>query len=124
MQNTLKSLLAAGALAAFAVPVAHADDGGSGANMSEALIDSADASARIVASGGQVMMGAVAVPLALAGGLSEATGAGVTDISETLWDGANAPLVVDDAVVMAQPAPSVPRTPGEAAPRATNTGEE
>ncbi len=85
-------------------------------NMSKAVGDSADASARIVAAGGQVALGAVAIPLAGIGGLSEATGSAATHISNDLWSAANAPLKIEDTVVMAQPAPNVPHRP---APRPT-----
>lgn len=97
--------------------VAHAD---SFQNFSEAAGDSAEASARIVASGGQVAMGAVAIPLAAIGGLTEASGEAATAISDDLWQAANAPLTVDDDVVMAQPAPSVPHSPSST----TNPAEE
>jgi len=80
-------------------------------NMSQAVGDSADASARIVAAGGQVALGAVAIPLAGIGGLSEATGSAATHISNDLWSAANAPLKIEDTVVMAQPAPRVPQLP-------------
>lgn len=103
-----RKIAAAAAAALLLVPITMAD---SSRNMSEAIADSGEASARIVAAGGQIVIGAVAVPLAAVGGLSEATGNAATDISDGLWDAANAPLVVDDAVVMAQPAPQVPRTP-------------
>lgn len=76
-------------------------------NFSEAAGDSADAGSRVVAAGGQVALGAVAVPLAAAGALAEGAGGAAGDIAEDLWDTANAPLTVDDAVVVAQPAPSL-----------------
>lgn len=103
-----RRITAALAATSLMVPIALAQ---SSNNMSEAIADSGEASARIVAAGGQIVIGAVAVPLAAAGGLSEATGSAATEISDGLWDAANTPLVVDDAVVMAQPAPQVPRTP-------------
>ncbi len=97
------------ALAGLAIPItAMADSLG---NMSQAVGDSADASARIVAAGGQVALGAVAIPLAGIGGLSEATGSAATHISNDLWSAANAPLKIEDTVVMAQPAPKVPYRP-------------
>jgi len=92
------------ALAVLAAPVAMAD---SFQNMSDATLDSADASARIAASGTQVALGAVAVPLAGLGALAEAGGETATEISADLWDVANAPLKVDDAVVIAQPLPEL-----------------
>lgn len=93
---------------AITIPLAGAD---SFRNMSTAVGDSADASARIVASGGQVLVGAVAVPLAAVGGLSEATGQAAGSIASDMWDTANAPLIIDEAVVIAQPAPVVPEPP-------------
>lgn len=92
------------ALALLTAPVAMAD---SFQNMSEATLDSADASARLAASGTQVALGAVAVPLAGLGALAEAGGETATEISADLWDVANTPLKVDDAVVIAQPLPDL-----------------
>ena len=80
-------------------------------SLSEATGDSADASARFVASGGQVALGAVAVPLALVGATTESAGSAATTIAGDLWDTANAPLSVDNDIAMAQPLPHVPRTP-------------
>ncbi|MEL6568931.1 MAG: hypothetical protein AAFQ22_10970 [Pseudomonadota bacterium] len=98
------SLLAASAMA-LTVP-AYADSLG---NASQAAADSAEASTRIVAAGGQIALGAVAIPLAAAGAVAEGGGQAATEISEDLWATANAPLKVDERVVIAQPAPSVPR---------------
>lgn len=108
--STKSILLIAAALSA---PVAMAD---SFQNMSDATADSAEASARIVASGGQVALGAVAVPLAGLGALAEAGGEAATDISADLWDVANTPLKVDAAVVVAQPLPDL-------TPPVSNTAE-
>lgn len=105
----MKRKIAAAAAAALALATATMAQ--SSANMSEAIGDSAEASTRIVAAGGQIVIGAVAVPLALAGGLSEGTGNVAGSLAEGMWDAANAPLTVDEAVVMPQPAPDVPRTP-------------
>lgn len=80
-------------------------------NLSEATSDSVEASARVIASGGQVALGAVAIPLALAGATSEGAGSAATTIADDLWKTANAPLKVDDDIAMAQPLPHVPRTP-------------
>ena len=91
-------------LAVIASPLAMAD---SFQNMSDATLDSADASARLAASGTQVALGAVAVPLAGLGALAEAGGETATEISADLWDVANTPLKVDDAVVIAQPLPEM-----------------
>lgn len=80
-------------------------------NMSEATGDSANASGRVVAAGGQVALGAVAVPLALAGAAVESGGQAATQIAGDMWDVANAPLVVDEDIAMAQPLPELPRAP-------------
>jgi hypothetical protein len=96
---------------ALAAPLAHAEQVESLRNASQATGDSLDASARLVASGGQVVLGAVAVPLAAAGGLLEGTGAAADSIATDLWDAANTPLKVDDAVVMASPPPRLPALP-------------
>ena len=100
-------LLLTGSVLLVALP-AHAD---SFANASEASADSIEASARIVASGGQIALGAVAIPLAASGALAESGGQAATAISKDLWTTANVPLTVDDRVVVAQPAPNVPREP-------------
>ena len=83
---------------------AHAD---SFRNFSEATGDSADASARVVAAGGQVAIGAVAIPLAASASLVEGTGHAANVIADDLWTAANAPLKVSDDVVIAQPPPSL-----------------
>ena len=101
------------ALAVVAVSAcAHAD---SLNNFSDAVGDSGEASARVTAAGGQVAVGAVAVPLAAVGGLTEATGNAANVIANDLWDIANAPLEVDEDVVIAQPLPkpSVDQMKGE-----------
>lgn len=107
--NTRLSFLAAAALAAALTAGPAAAD--SLQNASDATGDSLEASARIVASGGQIVLGAVAIPLTAGGGLSEATGEAAADSGEALWQTANAPLVVDDAVMVAAPPPDVPRLP-------------
>lgn len=113
--KTLKRLAAGTlALSLFATPLANAD---SLKNFSQATADSVEASGRIVAAGGQIALGAVAVPLAAVGGLSEATGGAANAIAVDLWDAANAPLTVDEAVLMAQPLPEIPARVG--APGAT-----
>ena len=104
---TTPALLAgAAALAVVHAPIAYAD---SVTNMSDATGDSLEASSRIVVSGGQVALGAVAIPLALAGEVTGSAGDVATETSDVLWQAANAPLTVDPAVAMAQPAPNVPR---------------
>ena len=95
-------------LTSFGLSSAYAD---SFSNLSEATRDSAKASGRIVAAGGQVALGAVAVPLALAGATTESAGNAATTIAGDLWKTANTPLKVDDDIAMAQPLPHVPRTP-------------
>ncbi|MEL6753432.1 MAG: hypothetical protein AAFO57_05350 [Pseudomonadota bacterium] len=86
-------------------------------NASEASADSAEAGLRLVASGGQIALGAVAIPLAASGAIAEGTGQAASDISDELWETANSPLKVDDRVVLAQPAPNVPRVSSEEAER-------
>lgn len=86
---------------------AHAD---SFKNFSEATGDSANASARVVAAGGQVAIGAVAIPLAASASLVEGTGHAANVIADDLWAAANAPLTVSDDVVIAQPPPSLSGT--------------
>ncbi|MDJ0921976.1 MAG: hypothetical protein QNI84_12685 [Henriciella sp.] len=82
--------------------LAHAD---SFQNASQAAADSAEASARLVASGVQVTLGATAVPLAASGAVANAGGSAANQIAGDLWDAANAPLTVDDDIAMAQPLP-------------------
>ncbi|MEM9938645.1 MAG: hypothetical protein AAF768_07355 [Pseudomonadota bacterium] len=93
------------ALAVIAPPgLAHAD---SFQNASQAAADSAEASARLVASGVQVTLGAAAVPLAASGAAANAGGSAANAIAGDLWETANAPLTVDDDIAMAQPLPSL-----------------
>ena len=74
-------------------------------NFSEATADSAEAGSRIVAAGGQVAIGAVAVPLSVVGSLAEGSGEVANEIADDMWETANKPLKVDDDVVVAQDAP-------------------
>lgn len=74
-------------------------------NASGASKDSAEASAKLAASGVQLTMGAVAVPLAVVGAAAAGTGEVALAISEGLWAGANAPLEVSDEVLTALPPP-------------------
>lgn len=76
-------------------------------NASTASKDSAEASAELAASGVQLTMGAVAVPLALAGAVTAGAGEVALEVSEGLWEGANAPLNVSDEVLTAVPAPAL-----------------
>ena len=102
IDKTLFAALLAGGLALPAI----AD---SGQNFSTTLGDSAEASARLTASGIQVATGAVAIPITIAGiGLRE-TGELTANLGDAMSEAANAPLVVDDTVVVAQDAPTVPR---------------
>lgn len=100
-------------LALIAVSGASAANADSFKNMSQAVGDSAEASSRVIAAGGQVTLGAIAVPLSAIGAISEATGEAATAISGDLWDVANAPLTISDEVVIAQAVPTVPRTPAQ-----------
>ncbi len=101
-------------IACLLAPAAFAD---SAQNLSQAAGDSSEASAQIVAAGGQVALGAVALPLIIGGEITAATGKGAAGGGEMLWDAANAPLKLDDRIALAQPAPQVPRLP-------TNAGGE
>lgn len=74
-------------------------------NASNASKDSAEASAKLAASGVQLTMGAVAVPLAVAGAVTAGAGDVALAISADLWEGANAPLEVSDEVLTALPPP-------------------
>ena len=104
----MKRILAAGLVAGLSLfGVAQAD---SFQNFSEATGDSAQAGARVVAAGGQVAIGAIAVPLAAAGALAEGAGGAANHIADDMWTAANAPLTVSDEVVVAQPPPSLKTT--------------
>ncbi len=101
----MKRILAAGMLAGVPlVGVSHAD---SFQNFSEAAGDSSEAGARVIAAGGQVALGAVAVPLVVVGTIAEETGGAANMIGNDIWAAANQPLTVDRDVVVAQPAPSL-----------------
>ena len=89
---------------------AHAQD--SFQNVSDATGASVEAASQVVAAGGQVALGAVAVPLAIAGAGAESTGNAANTIAGDLWDAANAPLVVDEDIALAaEPLPEIPRAP-------------
>lgn len=83
----------------------------------EASERAAEAAAILSASGVQVSMGAVAVPLALSGAGVEAAGASVGALGDALWDGANTEITIDDAVIVAAPPPNVPADPAAPAPQ-------
>ena len=87
---------------------AHAD---SFENTSQAAGNSVEASAELAAAGSQVALGAVAQPLSAAGILVESTGHASIEAGADSWDAANAPLTIGDDIVLAQPAPVVPRLP-------------
>lgn len=97
-------------LAASTIALAQPTLADSLGNASQATADSLEAGSRVVAAGGQIALGAVAIPLAAAGAIAEGGGEAATDISGDLWEAANAPLKVDERVVIADPAPTVPRT--------------
>lgn len=105
MFRALPLLLLAGT-ALTVGPPAQAD---SFRNVSDATGESLQSSAQLSAAGSQVALGAVALPLAAVGAVTEGSGALTTEISDALWETANAPLAVDDDIAIAQPAPSVPR---------------
>ena len=101
----MKRILTAALISGFSlVGVAQAD---SFKNMSDAAGDSAEAGSRVAAAGGQVALGAVAVPLAVGGAIAQGAGSVANTIADGLWATANAPLPVDDEVVVAQGAPSI-----------------
>lgn len=66
---------------------------------------SVQAAALMTASGLQVAMGVTALPLASAGAVLDGAGQASTGMATALWEGANATLVVDDAIMVAGPAP-------------------
>lgn len=76
-------------------------------NASTASGDSAEASARLAASGAQITLGAVAIPLQAIGGLTVAAGESVNWIGEEFWDAANQPLTVSEEVLTAVPPPAL-----------------
>lgn len=82
-------------------------------NASTASGDSAEASARLAASGAQITLGAVAIPLQAIGGLTTVAGESVSEIGEDFWDAANQPLTVSDEVLTAMPPPAL-RSPAGA----------
>jgi hypothetical protein len=79
-------------------------------NASTASKDSAEASARLAASGVQVTMGAVAVPLAAVGAVTQGAGDVALTIIGGLWDAANEPLEVSGEVLTALPPPDLTGT--------------
>lgn len=76
-------------------------------NFSTASADSAEASARLSASGAQITLGAVAIPLQAVGGLTEAAGTATSWLGEEMWEAANTPLTVSEDVLSAVPPPSL-----------------
>ena len=76
-------------------------------NASTASGDSAEASARLAASGAQITLGAVAIPLQALGGITTAVGESASWVGEEFWETANQPLTVSDEVLTAVPPPSV-----------------
>jgi len=79
-------------------------------NASTASKDSAEASGRLAASGVQVTLGAVAVPLAAVGAVAQGAGDVALTISGDLWDAANQPLEVSGEVLTALPPPDLTGT--------------
>ncbi len=78
-------------------------------NTSAATSDSVDASTRLAASSGQIVLGAVAVPLKISGAVTETIGKGATEAGHALSEAANAPLEVSDETLVAQPPPRFDR---------------
>lgn len=98
------------ASALFASLVADGAFADSFQNASTASADSAEASAELAASGVQLTMGAVAVPIGVLGGISVGVGEATLGISAELWEAANAPLDVTGEVLTAVPAPVLTAT--------------
>ncbi len=84
-------------------------------NASTASGDSAEASTRLAASGAQLTLGAVAIPLQAADELSTAVGEASSWVGEDLWETANEPLTVSNEVLTAVPPPALtpPTSPRE-----------
>lgn len=101
----MKRILVAGLLAGVSITATAQAD--SLQNFSEAGGGSSEAGARVVAAGGQVALGAVAIPLSAVGTIAEEGGGVVNVIAGDLWTAANVPLTVDRDIVVAQPAPSL-----------------
>lgn len=78
-------------------------------NFSIAVGGSAQASVELLASGAQVTVGAVAVPLEISGAVLDGSGHLSTEFANELWAVANAPISVDDDIVIAQEPPSLYR---------------
>lgn len=101
--GTISAILSVGLIA-----TAHAQD--SFRNLSDAAGDSAEAGGRLVAAGGQVAIGAVAIPIASAGTAVAGVGSAAIVVADGMWDTANAPLEIDEEIVISQPAPDVSST--------------
>jgi hypothetical protein len=106
-----KALLALAASALFCAPAFADSRPQSVRNGSEAIGDAASASTRIVASGGQVALGASAAPVIALGAGAQSVGDGARAVGYSSWQAANTPLPVAQAVIVAQPAPVVPFAP-------------
>lgn len=76
-------------------------------NASTASGDSAEASARLAASGAQITLGAIAIPLQAVGGLTTAVGESASWMGAEFWEAANEPLTVSDEVLTAVPPPAL-----------------
>lgn len=85
---------------------AHAAD--SIDNTSQAAGESVIATAKLAASGVQVVAGVAALPVMGVGSAAESTGEIMQDSGQAVWTAANTPLEVSDETVVAQPAPAVP----------------
>jgi len=108
MKRILKVGVISTILSVGIIASAHAQD--SFRNLSDAAGDSAEAGGRLVAAGGQVAIGAIAVPIASAGTVVAGAGSAAIVVADGMWDAANAPLIVDEEIVISQPAPNVEPT--------------
>lgn len=106
----MKQFSTAAAVAALcAAPAAYAQ---SVDDSSEAVAGSGEAAAKLSAAGVKTAVGSAAVPLGSAAATTTLAGASAGAVAEGMWESANAPLKVDDEVVLqADPPPNVPRDP-------------
>lgn len=77
-------------------------------NTSNAAGESVIATAKLAASGVQVVAGVAAIPVMGVGSAAQSTGEILQDSGEAVWTAANTPLEVSDDTVVAQPAQTVP----------------
>lgn len=121
MRNQLTALTAATLL--LAAPVIAQESVETASQAADQSVDaseqSAEASVLMTAAGVQVASGASALPLAASGAGVESAGGASVAAGDAMWDAANTPIVIDDAVMMAGPAPDVAMAETEADDAAT-----